>query len=88
MNAWKRLKRLWALFGTVEAVNEDGTTTRRTIVRRSSRVWRTVRPEPLWRTCSRQAYKSMVVSKVIVGLIVVVMVGYLLLNLAGLLWLG
>ncbi len=30
----------------------------------------------------------MVVSKVIVGLIVVVMVGYLLLNLAGLLWLG
>lgn len=30
----------------------------------------------------------MVVSKVIVGLIVVAMVGYLLLNLAGLLWLG
>jgi hypothetical protein len=30
----------------------------------------------------------MVVGKVIVGLIVVVMVGYLLLNLAGLLWLG
>ena len=30
----------------------------------------------------------MVVGKVIVGLVVVVMVGYLLLNLAGLLWLG
>ena len=30
----------------------------------------------------------MVVGKVIVGLIVVVMVGYLLLNLAGLSWLG
>jgi hypothetical protein len=30
----------------------------------------------------------MVVGKVIVGLIVMVMVGYLLLNLAGLLWLG
>jgi hypothetical protein len=30
----------------------------------------------------------MVIGKVIVGLIVVVMVGYLLLNLAGLLWLG
>jgi hypothetical protein len=30
----------------------------------------------------------MVVGKVIVGLIVVVIVGYLLLNLAGLLWLG
>jgi hypothetical protein len=30
----------------------------------------------------------MVVGRVIVGLIVVVMVGYLLLNLAGLLWLG
>jgi hypothetical protein len=29
-----------------------------------------------------------VVGKVMVGLIVVVMVGYLLLNLAGLLWLG
>jgi len=38
MNTWNRLKRLWALFGTVEVVNEDGTTTRRTIVRRSSRV--------------------------------------------------
>jgi hypothetical protein len=30
----------------------------------------------------------MVVGKVIVGLILVVIVGYLLLNLAGLLWLG
>jgi hypothetical protein len=30
----------------------------------------------------------MVIGKVIVGLIVVVMVGYLLLNLPGLLWLG
>ena len=30
----------------------------------------------------------MVVGRVIVGLIVVMMVGYLLLNLAGLLWLG
>jgi hypothetical protein len=30
----------------------------------------------------------MVIGKVIVGLIVVVIVGYLLLNLAGLLWLG
>lgn len=38
MTIWKRLKRLWALFGTEEVVNEDGTTTRRTIVRRSSRV--------------------------------------------------
>ncbi len=38
MNIWKRLKRLWALFGTEEVVNEDGTTTRRSIVRRSSRV--------------------------------------------------
>ncbi len=38
MNAWKRLKSLWALFGTEEVVNEDGTTTRWSIVRRSSRV--------------------------------------------------
>ena len=38
MNAWKRLRRLWTLFGTVEVVNEDGTTTRRSMVRRSSRV--------------------------------------------------
>jgi hypothetical protein len=38
MSTWKRLKRLWALFGTEEVVNEDGTTRRRTIVRRSSRV--------------------------------------------------
>jgi hypothetical protein len=38
MNTWKRLKRLWALFGTEEVVNEDGTTTRRSIVLRSSRV--------------------------------------------------
>jgi hypothetical protein len=38
MTILKRLKRLWALFGTVEVVNEDGTTTRRSIVRRSSRV--------------------------------------------------
>jgi hypothetical protein len=38
MNTWKRLKLLWALFGTEEVVNEDGTTTRRSIVRRSSRV--------------------------------------------------
>jgi hypothetical protein len=30
----------------------------------------------------------MVIGKVIVGLIVVVIAGYLLLNLAGLLWLG
>ena len=38
MNAWKRLRRLWTLFGTEEVVNEDGTTMRRSIVRRSSRV--------------------------------------------------
>jgi hypothetical protein len=38
MNIWKRLKRLWTLFGTEEVVNADGTTTRRSIVRRSSRV--------------------------------------------------
>jgi hypothetical protein len=38
MNTWKRLKRLWAMFGTVEVVTEDGTARRRTIVRRSSRV--------------------------------------------------
>jgi hypothetical protein len=38
MNTWKRLKRLWALSGTEEVINEDGTTTRRTMVRRSSRV--------------------------------------------------
>ena len=38
MSIWKRLKRLWALFGTEEIVNEDGTSTRRSIVRRSSRV--------------------------------------------------
>lgn len=38
MTIWKRLGRLWALFGTEEVVNEDGTTTRRSIVRRSSRV--------------------------------------------------
>ena len=38
MNIWKRLKRLWALLGTEEVVNEDGTTTRRSIVLRSSRV--------------------------------------------------
>jgi hypothetical protein len=39
MNTWNRLKRLWALFGTEEVVNEDGTTTtRRSIVLRSSRV--------------------------------------------------
>jgi hypothetical protein len=38
MNTWKRLKRLWALFGTEVVVNNDGTTTRRSIVRRSSRV--------------------------------------------------
>jgi hypothetical protein len=38
MNAWKHLKRLWALFGTEEVVSEDGTTTRRSIVRRSARV--------------------------------------------------
>jgi hypothetical protein len=37
MNTWKRLQRLWALFGTEEVINEDGTT-RRSIVRRSSRV--------------------------------------------------
>jgi hypothetical protein len=36
MTTWKRVKRLWALFGTEEVVNEDGTTTRRSIVRRSS----------------------------------------------------
>ena len=38
MNTWERLKRLWALFGTEEVVNEDGTITRRSIVRRSSRL--------------------------------------------------
>ena len=38
MNTWKRLKRLWALFGTEEVLNEDGTRIRRSIVRRSSRV--------------------------------------------------
>lgn len=38
MNTWKRLKRLWALFGTEEVVKEDGTRTRRSILRRSSRV--------------------------------------------------
>ncbi len=38
MALWKHIKRLWALFGTEEAVNEDGTTTRRSIVLRSSRV--------------------------------------------------
>jgi hypothetical protein len=38
MNTWMRLQRLWALFGTEEVINEDGTTTRRSIVRRSSRV--------------------------------------------------
>ncbi len=38
MSTWNRLKRLWALFGTEEVVNENGTTTRRAIVRRSSRV--------------------------------------------------
>jgi hypothetical protein len=38
MTLWKRIKRLWALFGTEEVVNEDGTTTRRSIVLRSSRV--------------------------------------------------
>ena len=38
MTLWKRIKRLWALFGTEEVVNEDGTTKRRSIVLRSSRV--------------------------------------------------
>ena len=38
MNTWKRLKRLWTLFGTEEVVSEDGTTTHRSMVRRSSRV--------------------------------------------------
>jgi hypothetical protein len=38
MNSWKRLKRLWTLFGTEEVFNEGGTRTRRSIVRRSSRV--------------------------------------------------
>jgi hypothetical protein len=38
MTLWKRIKRLWALFGTEEVVNEDGTTMRRSIVLRSSRV--------------------------------------------------
>jgi hypothetical protein len=38
MNTWKRLKRLWALFGTEEVFREDGTSTRRSMVRRSSRV--------------------------------------------------
>jgi hypothetical protein len=38
MTIWKRIKRLWTLFGTEVVVNEDGTTTRRSIVRRSSRV--------------------------------------------------
>jgi len=38
MDTWKRLRHLLALFGTEEVVNEDGTTTRRSIVRRSSRV--------------------------------------------------
>ena len=37
MNAWKRLKRLWASFGTEVVVNGDDTT-RRGMVRRSSRV--------------------------------------------------
>jgi hypothetical protein len=58
MTIWKRLKRLWALFGTEEVVNEDSTTTRRSIVLRSSRVYRTVRPELLWRRRSRHAQKS------------------------------
>ncbi len=38
MNAWKRLKQWWTLFGTEEVILEDGTSTRRSIVRRSSRV--------------------------------------------------
>jgi hypothetical protein len=38
MNAWKRLKRWWTLFGTEEVFHEDGTSTRRSIVLRSSRV--------------------------------------------------
>jgi hypothetical protein len=38
MSTWKRLRRLWASFGTEEVVNEDDTITRRSIVRRSSRV--------------------------------------------------
>jgi hypothetical protein len=38
MNAWKRLKRLWTSFGSEAVVNGDGTTTRQSMVRRSSRV--------------------------------------------------
>jgi hypothetical protein len=38
MNVWKRLKRWWTLFGTEEVFHKDGTSTRQSIVRRSSRV--------------------------------------------------
>ena len=38
MNTWKRLKGLWALFVIEEVVNEDGSTTRRGMMLRSSRV--------------------------------------------------
>lgn len=38
MALMKRLRRWWSLFGTEEVFHDDGTTTRRSVVLRSSRL--------------------------------------------------